>query len=95
MLRAARYLRGEEVEPYDGPEMVDASYMADWPAAEDDADPDQQGPEMAGGGNVVATQVKPLADLRLESRIPETAVVGKPETKVDAVKLGQRQPRLR
>ena len=92
VLRAARYLRGEEVEPYDGPEMVDASYMADWPPAEDGADPDQQGPEMAGGGNVVATQVKPLADLRLASRIPETAVVGKPETKVDAVKLAKGNP---
>ncbi len=92
VLRAARYLRGEEVEPYDGPEIIDASYLADWPAAGDENGHGDDDPEMAGGGNAVATQVQPRTDLRLESQIPETAVVGKPETKVDAVKLAKGNP---
>ena len=90
-LRAARYLRGEEVEPYDGPEIVDASYFVEMPPAEEMGDDDSGGPAVAGGPQV-STQTKPQTDVLLHSRIPETEVVGKPETKVDAVKLAKGNP---
>ncbi|KAA3658989.1 MAG: xanthine dehydrogenase [Chloroflexi bacterium] len=88
ILRAAAYLRGEDVEPYEGPEIVDASYFMESPQSDDEP---QEGPEMAGG-NGTQTQTKPQTDILLKSNIPETAVVGKPETKVDAVKLTKGNP---
>jgi putative selenate reductase molybdopterin-binding subunit len=33
--RAAAYLRGEDVPPYDGPDIVDASYLVETPPSED------------------------------------------------------------
>lgn len=90
VLRAAAYLRGEEVDPYEGPEMVDASYFVEMPPADDEPPT----PELAGGGSNggVQTHTKPQTDILLKSNIPETAVVGKPETKVDAVKLAKGNP---
>jgi putative selenate reductase molybdopterin-binding subunit len=85
--RAAAYLRGEDLEPYEGPEIVDASYLLEFPPG----DQDLQGPEplsgQKGAGPLVHTG--PRTDIVLQSRIPETSVVGKPEQKVDAVKLAK------
>lgn len=90
-LRAARYLRGEEVEPYDGPEIVDASYLVEMPPAEDYDDNRDEGPSFAGGQQVT-TKINPQTDVILQSQIPKTEIVGKPETKVDAVKLAKGNP---
>ena len=90
VLRAAAYLRGEDVPPYEGPDIVDASYLVETPPSDDDL----EGPEIAGRGSQgpTATKTKPHTDIMLTSQIPETAVVGKPETKVDAVKLAKGNP---
>jgi putative selenate reductase molybdopterin-binding subunit len=92
ILRAARYLRGEDVEPYEGPDMVDASYFVEMPAADDGGESELDGPELAGSGPQATTQIKPRTDILLQSQVPETVVVGKPETKVDAVKLAKGNP---
>ena len=49
-------------------------------------------PAIAGDSGSVRTAIKPQTDILLQSQIPETAVVGKPETKVDAVKLAKGNP---
>ena len=92
ILRAAAYLRDEDVPPYDGPQIVDASYFVETPPA-----PEEDGPELAGSQSPISnlqpqTQTKPQTDILLKSNIPETQVVGKPETKVDAVKLTKGNP---
>jgi putative selenate reductase molybdopterin-binding subunit len=87
VLRAAAYLRGEDVPPYEGPDIVDASYFVETPPSEE---PEYGGPDLVGGR--VGTQVRPQTDIVLKSGIPETAVVGKPEAKVDAVKLAKGNP---
>jgi putative selenate reductase molybdopterin-binding subunit len=89
VLRAAAYLRGEEVDPYEGPDIVDASYFVEMPPSDEG---DLAGPETLTGGGPTITQTKPLTDIVLTSNIPETAVVGKPEIKVDAVKLAKGNP---
>lgn len=94
--RAAAVLRGEDVPPYQGPDIVDATYYLEMPLAE----PDEDGPELAGPGSGLhhtspaqtVTRTQPQTDLLLTSHIPETAVVGKPETKVDAIKLAKGNP---
>ncbi len=90
VLRAAAYLRGEDVPPYDGPTIVDASYLVETPPAPDD----QQltGPEITNPESPISTQTKSQTDIQLRTGIPETQVVGKPETKVDAVKLAKGNP---
>ncbi|MCI0574915.1 MAG: molybdopterin-dependent oxidoreductase [Chloroflexi bacterium] len=90
VLRAAAYLRGEEPGPYEGPEIVDASYVAEMPPGDDDL----AGPEtpLSPFQPPIATETRPQTDIVLTSKIPETAVVGKPETKVDAVKLAKGNP---
>ncbi|MBP7593003.1 MAG: molybdopterin-dependent oxidoreductase, partial [Chloroflexi bacterium] len=90
ILRAAAYLRGEDVPPYEGPQIVDATYFMDNPPADDT-------PDFSGGDSTLraphaALQTKPQTDIQLTSGVPETAVVGKPETKVDAVKLAKGNP---
>jgi len=93
VLRAARYLRGEEVEPYDGPQIVDASYWVDLPPADDSAeDAGLDDPSLAGGTGGVKTDRRTQTNILLQSQVPETAVVGKPEIKVDAVKLAKGNP---
>ncbi len=92
VLRAARYLRGEDVEPYEGPDMVDASYFVEMPHADKGDDGELSGPASVSDGPRVSTQTKPQTDILLQSQVPETAVVGKPETKVDAVKLAKGNP---
>jgi putative selenate reductase molybdopterin-binding subunit len=90
VLRAAAYLRGEDVPPYEGPDIVDASYVVETPPSDDDL----SGPEMPGDGfqSPTTTKTRPRTDIMLTSQIPETAVVGKPEAKVDAVKLAKGNP---
>ena len=90
VLRAAAYLRGEDVPPYDGPAIVDASYFVETPPADDNDD--LAGPEIANPQSPIATQTKPQTDIQLRTGIPETQVVGKPEAKVDAVKLAKGNP---
>jgi putative selenate reductase molybdopterin-binding subunit len=91
ILRAAAYLRGEDVEPYEGPEIVDASYFVATPPGE--GDDDLAGPELPVTSNQLpATKTQPQTDIVLTSGVPETAVVGKPEIKVDAVKLAKGNP---
>jgi len=88
ILRAAAYMRGEDVPPYDGPQIVDATYFAEQPPADDT-------PDFSGGSSghsPFATETKPQTDIELKSGIPETQVVGKPEIKVDAVKLAKGNP---
>ncbi|MCB8966808.1 MAG: molybdopterin-dependent oxidoreductase [Ardenticatenaceae bacterium] len=93
IFRAAAYLRGEELPPYDGPQIVDATYFAEMPPADDpDKTPDFSGGQAPGGNLQPSVSTKPQTDIQLTSGIPETAVVGKPETKVDAVKLAKGNP---
>ena len=88
--RAAAYLRGEDVDDYEGPDIVDASYFVSTPPADHD---DLSGPALAGpASNAPTVTTKPQTDIVLTSNIPQTAVVGKPETKVDAVKLAKGNP---
>jgi putative selenate reductase molybdopterin-binding subunit len=90
ILRAAAYLRGEDVPPYDGPQIVDASYFVEHPPADNG---DHMGsPEIASTQSPVSTQTQPRTDIKLSSGVPETAVVGKPEAKVDAIKLAKGNP---
>lgn len=90
VLRAAAYLRGEELPPYEGPPIIDATYFAEMPPA-DDA-PEFSGSSISNLQSPVSTQTKPHTDIELKSGVPETAVVGKPETKVDAIKLAKGNP---
>ncbi len=92
VLRAARYARGEDVEPYEGPDMIDASYLVEMPPTSEGSDSDLAGPEGAAGSPHLSIQTKPHTDIILQSQVPETVVVGKPETKVDAIKLAKGNP---
>ncbi len=91
ILRAAAMMRGEEVEPYDGPQIVDASYLVETPPSpgKDDDDLDLASGSPGGG---TATEVRPQTDITLKSSIPETEVVGKSEIKVDALQLLKGNP---
>ena len=54
ILRAAAYLRGEEVDPYEGPEIVDASYFVEMPPHDEG---DLAGPEtLTGNGRCRQTR---------------------------------------
>ncbi|MBP7041123.1 MAG: molybdopterin-dependent oxidoreductase [Chloroflexi bacterium] len=93
ILRAAAYLRGEDVPPYEGPQIVDATYFMDNPPADDaDATPDFSGGDATLRAPHSTLQTKPQTDIQLTSGVPETAVVGKPEIKVDAIKLAKGNP---
>jgi putative selenate reductase molybdopterin-binding subunit len=95
ILRAAAHLRGEDVPPYEGPPIINATYFAEMPPADDQNDT----PDFSGGQSSisnlqspVSTDIKRQTDIQLTSGVPETAVVGKPETKVDAIKLAKGNP---
>ena len=53
ILRAAAYLRGEDVPPYDGPQIVDATYFAETPPADDT-------PDFSGGQSSSAIAQSPI-----------------------------------
>jgi len=95
VMRAAAILRGEQ-PPHFGVPIVDATYSASegdaWP--EEDSDGFLTGPEPAGGeaGPDTVTRTRASKSLLLQNQTPETTVVGKPETKVDAVKLAKGNP---
>lgn len=95
ILRAAAVLRGETPPPIVIP-IVDATYTASegdvWPDGE--ADDFLSGPEPAGGaaGPQADTRTRPRTGILLQNQTPETNIVGKPETKVDAVKLAKGNP---
>ncbi len=94
ILRAAAILRGEEPPPLSGTVIVDATYMVERSADDEDGDPGFAGPELAGGapGPMTATDTRPQTSIILQGHTPETSVVGKPEMKVDAVKLAKGNP---
>ncbi|HMT21945.1 MAG TPA: molybdopterin-dependent oxidoreductase, partial [Promineifilum sp.] len=95
ILRAAATLRGETPPPIVIP-IVDATYTASegdvWPDGE--ADDFLSGPEPAGGaaGPQADTRTRLHAGILLQNQTPETNIVGKPETKVDAIKLAKGNP---
>ena len=97
--RAAAYLRGDEPPPLPYPEIVDATYLVNqFDAGQTDegghdADGDYETPPIRGVGNPpTETQTRPQTGIILQSQTPEMSVVGKPETKVDAVKLAKGNP---
>jgi len=96
ILRAAAYLRGEQLPPPPGPLVVDATYSAGDPSKFDDSDDDNEpfGPEPSGGSSspMTQTQSRLRTGIVLQGQTPETNIVGKPETKVDAVKLAKGNP---
>jgi putative selenate reductase molybdopterin-binding subunit len=88
VLRAAAVMRGEAVDPIDGR----SESGGEWLPAEPLAPSVFDGPtDLPPGGDVlVPTQVMPRMRIVLEARTWER--VGKPEPKVDAVKLVQGKP---
>jgi putative selenate reductase molybdopterin-binding subunit len=99
VLRAAAYMRGEEPPPVDVT-IVDATYMVtafpidDSPSGGDEERDVPEPPDRPGSGLFGAmTETQPQTTLLLHTgQTPETQVVGKPETKVDAVKLAKGNP---
>lgn len=98
VLRAAAYLRGEQPPPVSGPEIVDATYMASddgfGPDTGSTGSEDLSGMDFMGGGNssTTMTHTRPATGIALRGHTPENSVVGKPETKVDAIKLAKGNP---
>lgn len=99
ILRAAAYLRGEQPPPPDV-EVVDAGYLVTAFPVDDEgnlAEPEDldvpDRPNVPYAGLFGETTTQPQTTLVLHTGAPqETNVVGKPETKVDAVKLAKGNP---
>ena len=99
VLRAAAVLRGEEPPPVD-PEIVDATYLLtalpfdpEHPGDADGRDVPEPPDRPYAGLFGTSTDTQPQTVLMLQTGTgPETSVVGKPETKVDAVKLAKGNP---
>ena len=88
VLRAAAVLRGEEVPPIDEGEDAIAAppgLFEPPPSAE------EMGPEPVGGGDL-AVKRTPMPTIVVAPETNHLRVVGKPEPKVDAVKLVQGKP---
>ncbi len=85
ILRAAAQLRGEEPPPLDVA-IVDAVDVGEWPTGDDDGGLDL-GPASSGVDTQTRTRTVPV-----KVAPPQTAVVNKPEPKVDAVKLAKGRP---
>ncbi len=98
VLRAAATLRGEEPPADIDPDVVDAGYLVTAVPIDEEGDDDlalPEPPDRPGGGLFGATtqtQPGPTALLLQTGSGPETKIVGKPETKVDAVKLAKGNP---
>ena len=83
ILAAAAQLRGEEPPPQEL-QVIDDFEAGEWPTGGEQDDPG--GPGMEPGGVQTATRTR-TAPAQIAS--PKTAVVNKPEQKVDAVKLSK------
>jgi putative selenate reductase molybdopterin-binding subunit len=84
VLRAAAVMRGESVEPLSGPLPAPGAFFRAPSNGEDVGEP--------GGGLDVATRQRLLPKVQVPPEMAPRAVVGKPEPKVDAVKLAQGKP---
>ncbi len=82
VLRAAAILRGEEVEPIDG-SGIPIPAPPEWVPPEDDA---------GGFDGGFASQTQVLPQIKVTPETEELQRVGKPEPKVDAIKLVQGKP---
>ncbi len=85
ILRAAAQMRGEEPPPQEIRVLDDVS-AGEWPALDDADGGDFDSGGIEPGGTDVATQKRTLP---VRVAPPQTAVVNKPERKVDAVKLSK------
>ncbi len=94
VLRAAAYLRGEEPAPIPYPDIVDATYLGGEFDESGSDGHDLDMPELTGGSGSsgAETATLPRTGILIQTQTPETKVVGKPETKVDAVKLAKGNP---
>ena len=89
VMRAAAILRGEDVEPIDTPAPIPAPQ--EWlPAPEDGAAPAPFGGDP--GIPQVDTRTRVMPQITIAPQEAELRIVGKPEPKVDAVKLAQGKP---
>lgn len=88
ILRAAAMMRGEEVPPIEG-EVETLAFPTDWPGSGEDAPTAKPGSESSP---LVRTQVMPRIWTVMRPERQAMQRVGKPEIKVDAVKLVQGKP---
>ena len=88
VLRAAAMLRGEDVPPVDG---GDGAIPAPPGFFEPPSSPEEMGPEPVGGGDL-GLKTTSMPTMVVAPETDRLRVVGKPEPKVDAVKLVQGKP---
>ena len=86
VLRAAAIIRGEEVEPIEGTGRPIPA-PPQWTPPDDDSHGPADGFD---GGFTTQTQVMP--QIKITPEVEELKIVGKPEPKVDAIKLVQGKP---
>ncbi|UCC89308.1 MAG: molybdopterin-dependent oxidoreductase [Anaerolineales bacterium] len=96
VLRAAAVLRGEEVSPIKGREGIPAPpdlfpTPSTGPGRASPTPPEELGPDLVGGGDV-ALKTTPVPTMVVAPETNRLRVVGKPEPKVDAIKLVQGKP---
>jgi len=85
VLRAAGVLRGEVVEPIEGPIPAPSGLF---PARGDEP----RGEDVMPGGSEVLTRTSVMPRIIIASQAKPRRVVGRPEVKVDALKLAQGKP---
>ena len=88
VLRAAAVLRGEEVEPIDGPPPPIPA-PSEWTASPLN---DDRSPLKSGSSPEVQTRTSVMPRIHIAPKSAELKSVGKPEPKVDAIKLAQGKP---
>jgi putative selenate reductase molybdopterin-binding subunit len=92
VLRAAAVARGEEVEAFDGiPPTFDFSGSDEEPKSGYEIPTDENDYDESGGG-VIATSTRVMPRIQVTPETESWKHVGKPEKKVDAVKLVQGKP---
>jgi putative selenate reductase molybdopterin-binding subunit len=85
ILRAAAVLRGEDVEPIEGPIPAPQDLITPSPGPE-------SGESWAAGDVVVSTETAIMPRIQIAQHAEPLQSVGHPEPKVDAVKLAQGKP---